>query len=127
MKKIALACAAISFFFCYLEWGNNQSAFVYEAAYSVLFKPEGYESNFTHPLILLPFAGVLMLLVLLFQKEPRKRWAITGLLLPGILVLFILLVGALSRNVKIIASTVPFLASAGWGLWAFGGKVAAKT
>ncbi|MFN0215390.1 MAG: hypothetical protein ACKVT2_14125 [Saprospiraceae bacterium] len=126
MKKIALSLTILSFFFCYLEWGSNQSSFIYEVAYQVLFQADSYQSNFSHPLILLPFVGLLILLVLLFQKSPQRRWVITGLLLPGILVLFILLVGILAGNIKITASTVPFLASAAWGLWLFGRKNSAN-
>lgn len=120
MKRLALSFTIISFFFCYLEWGKDQSSFIYEAAYEVLFQTDSYQSNFSHPLILLPFAGVLILLVLLFQKTPKKRWVIAGMLLPGILVLFILLVGILAGNIKIMVSTLPFLASAVWVLWLFG-------
>ncbi|MFN0174272.1 MAG: hypothetical protein ACKVU0_06470 [Saprospiraceae bacterium] len=126
MKRLALSLTIISFFFCYLEWGKDQSSFIYEAAYQVLFQADSYQSNFSHPLILLPFAGVLILLVLLFQKTPKKRWVIAGMLLPGILVLIILLVGILSRNIRIIASTLPFLVSAVWVLWLFGRENSVK-
>ncbi len=126
MKKIALFLTVISFFFCYLEWGTDQSSFLYEAAYQVLFQADSYRSNFSHPLILLPFVGLLILLALLFQKAPQRRWVIAGLLLPGILVLFLLFVGVLSRNLRIIASTLPFLTSAVWVLRLFGRKNSAQ-
>lgn len=114
MKRLALFCSFLAFFFCYLEWGNQQSAFLYEAAYAVFSKQEHAQSNFSHPLILLPFIGELILLYLVFQQKPSKRWAYVGLAFPGILVLFILLVGVLSQNLLIIGSTLPFLAAAGW-------------
>lgn len=114
MKKIALLSTFASFFLCYMEWGANQSAFLFEAAYTVLANPGNAESNFSHPLILLPFVGLLVLLVMLFQKNPRRSWAITGLALPGLLVFFILLSGVLSRNFRIVLSTMPFIVSAAW-------------
>lgn len=35
MKKPALLFTVIAFFFCYMEWGSGQSAFLYEAALQV--------------------------------------------------------------------------------------------
>lgn len=123
MKRLALFSAWISFLFCYLEWGQDQSTFVYEVVYLVLFQPGDTQNAMSHPAILLPFAGELILLVLLFQKNPGKRWAFLGILLPGILVLFLLFIGIMSQNIKIIAGTLPFLLSAGWVWWVFWGKV----
>ncbi|MBK6993427.1 MAG: hypothetical protein IPH31_00340 [Lewinellaceae bacterium] len=119
MKRLALFSVLVSFLFCYMEWGSDQSSFVYEVAYLVLFKQGDVQNTFTHPLILLPFVGELILLFLVFQKDPSKRWAFIGMALPGVLALFILLVGVLSQNIKIIASTMPFLLSAGWVWWVF--------
>jgi len=119
MKRLALFFVFFSFLFCYMEWGKDQSAFVYEVVYLILFKQGDPQNSFTHPLILLPFVGELILLFLVFQKEPGKRWAFIGMALPGILVLFLLFIGVISQNVKIVGSTVPFLLSAGWVLWVF--------
>ena len=114
MKKPALLLTVITFFFCYLEWGAGQSAFLYEAALQVFSQRESAGDNFSHPLILLPFVGLLILLYQAFQPIPSRRWVYIGLALPAILVLFILLVGILSGNVKVMVSTLPFLASAVW-------------
>jgi hypothetical protein len=114
MKKYALFSVFVSFLFCYLEWGKDQSSFVYEVVYIVLFKQGDMQNSFTHPLILLPFIGEIILLLLLFQKNPSRRWAFIGMLLPGILVLFLLFIGIMSQNIKIIGSTLPFLLSAIW-------------
>ena len=119
MKRLALFSVLVSFLFCYMEWGRDQSSFVYEVVYLILFKQGDPQNSFTHPLILLPFIGELILLFLVFQKEPGKRWAFIGMALPGVLVLFLLFIGIMSQNVKIIASTLPFLLSAGWVWWVF--------
>lgn len=119
MKKIALICTVISFFFCYLEWGGGQSAFLYEVAFAVFNQQDSAADNFSHPLVLLPFLGILLLIYQLFQPAPSRRWTLLGLALPAVLVLFILLVGVLSQNWKIIVFTLPFLASAGWVIWGF--------
>jgi hypothetical protein len=114
MKKPALLLTVISFFFCYLEWGTGQSAFLYEAALQVFSQRESAGDNFSHPLVLLPFAGLIILLYQVFQPVPNRRWVYMGLALPAILVLFILLVGILSANWKVMASTMPFLGAAVW-------------
>jgi len=119
MKRLALFFVFVSFLFCYLEWGKDQSSFVYEVLYQILFKQGDPQNSFSHPLVLLPFVGELILLFLVFQKEPNKRWTYIGMLLPGILVLFLLFIGVISQNIKIAASTVPFLLSAGWVIWVF--------
>jgi lipopolysaccharide export LptBFGC system permease protein LptF len=111
---MALLCTFASFFICYVEWGGQQPAFVYEAVYTIFSQPTSEESNFSHPLILLPFVGLLILLALLFQKNPRRSGAIAGLALPGLLVFFIRLSGVLGRNYKTVLSTMPFIISAAW-------------
>jgi hypothetical protein len=119
MKRLALFSVFVSFLFCYLKWGKDQSSFVYEVVYLILFKQGDPQNSFTHPLILLPFIGELILLFLVFQKAPSKRWAFIGMALPGILVLFLLFIGVISQNVKIVGATVPFLLSAGWVIRVF--------
>jgi hypothetical protein len=107
-EKILLAGMFISFFICFLEWGNN-SAFIFQAAYIVVTNSGDAADNFRHPLIILPFIGDLCFLIGLFQKHPNKLFPITGIFLNGLLVAFILLAGLLSLNYKIILSTIPFI------------------
>ncbi len=116
MKKLPLLLTVVSFFLCYMEWGANQSSFLFEAAFQVFSQRNSASDNFSHPLILLPFLGLLVLVYQAFQPSPNRRWVYIGLVLPGILVLFILLAGLLSTNVKVIASTLPFLAFAIWAV-----------
>ena len=118
-KKLSLLCALFSFLVCYLEWGQNNSSFIFEVEYLILFQKSGKADSFMHPLILLPFVGQLLILYALFQKSPRKSLVFSGLSLMGLLVVLVLLVGILSRNPKIALSTVPFLLSSLWYIWVF--------
>lgn len=120
MKKAALFCLWLSFFFCYLEWGTDQSAFVFEIAYQILFKQGDKASSFMHPLILGPFVGQLLILVALAQKQPRKGLVWAGIGLMGVLVFFVALAGVLGGNVKVVLSTLPFILSALWCGWVWG-------
>ena len=114
MKKLAIFCAFFTVLFCYLEWGGGNSAFIYEAEYEILFQNKNKADSFTHPVVLIPFCGQLLLLFSLFKKNPSKRLVFTGLSMMGILVLLILLVGLLSMNGRIVGFTLPFLFSALW-------------
>jgi hypothetical protein len=118
MKKPALLLTIITFFFCYLEWGtgqsSGQSAFLYEGVLEIFSQRENAVENFTHPLILFPLSGIIILLYQAFRPVPSRRWVYIGLALLAILVLLILVAGIFAANWKMIASTLPFLVSAVW-------------
>jgi hypothetical protein len=122
MKKVAIFCLFASFFLCYLEWGGGNSAFIFEMEYAILFQRGNKLDTFSHPLVLAPFLGQLMVLITLFQKQPSKRMLWAGLVLMGILVLFLVLAGALSRNLTALLSTLPFITSTVWCIRLFAGK-----
>ena len=109
--RVAIAGLVLSFLFCYLEWGKDQSGFFGQMEYDLIFGNK-LSSSITHPLIFLPLAGELLLLYVLFQKQPNKKLVRTGILLLGTLVGIVLLVGILAGNPKIIVSTLPFLTAA---------------
>jgi len=99
----------ITFLICYLEWAGGNSGFVFEMEYTI-FTKEDKANSFTHPFILIPLCGQIMLLIAIFI--PNKKLTLAALALLSLLVLMILLVGILSLNIKVIASTLPFLAIA---------------
>jgi heme A synthase len=103
---IALALAPL---ICYLEWSGGHSAFVYQMEYNILFQHKNTSGSFTHPLVLLPLLGQLLILFTVFQKQPGKRLALAGQVMLSLLVVMILVAGILSLNIKIILSTVPFI------------------
>ena len=97
----------ISFLFCFLEWGNNKSAFIFEIIYT-LFVEKLSVGNFFHPIIFLSFISILIILTSLFANINIKLEKITVIFLTS-LVLFFLLIGLLSIRYKIILSTIPFI------------------
>lgn len=98
----------LSFLFCYLEWGKGNSEFIFQIEYEVFAKHASAESFF-HPLILLPFAGQLFLIVSICISSSGKKLTITGIALLSSLVLMVILVGSLSLNYKILLSAFPFV------------------
>lgn len=105
--KIIKAFLLISFFFCYLEWGNNQSAFIFEVVFT-LFTEKFSLSNFSHPIILIGLISVIVLVISLFTTINQKLEKLIIILLT-ILVVFFLFIGTISLRYKIILSTLPFL------------------
>ncbi|HSF89567.1 MAG TPA: hypothetical protein VLA46_09135 [Saprospiraceae bacterium] len=95
--------------FGYLEWGGDNHSFLFQAEGEVLSKIFTDPASVLHPLTVLPMIGQMLLLITLFQKKPGKILTYAGLAGLGILLSFILLVGALSLNFKIMLSAVPFL------------------
>ena len=92
----------------YLSWGNQQSAFLYEVEIDILSKAIENPFDILHPMILLPIFGQGVLIFVLFRKKLNKKWIYVGIGSIGILMFFILFIGLLTRNMKIIASAIPF-------------------
>ncbi|MFN8354855.1 MAG: hypothetical protein U0Y10_10445 [Spirosomataceae bacterium] len=108
MKKGINLGLLLSPLVCYLEWGKNQSSFLFQAEYLLFFGSNHATNSFTHPLVLLPLCGQLLIVYSLFQANPNKRLTLIGLLMIAPLILMILVAGLLSLNPKIILSTIPF-------------------
>src|SRR5262249_19234305 len=85
------------------------SAFIFQIEYSLISGNKGIQTFF-YPLIFLPFIGQLILLYSIFRKKTNRRVPLIGWILLGLLISVILIVGLLALNVKIIASTLPFIA-----------------
>jgi len=108
-KNVLNVLLLISSLFGYLEWGQTNSEFIFQAEADIIIKIFTETSSIVHPLILIPLAGQILLIISLFQKEPSKLLTIIAIAGIGILLLFMLLVGILAANFKIIISTLPFL------------------
>jgi hypothetical protein len=93
----------------YLEWGQNNSAFLIEAELEVFKKIWTNPVDVLHPFILIPLAGQIILLISLFQKTPNKRLSYIGVACSSLLMVFLFLIGILGLNFKIIMSTIPSL------------------
>jgi len=98
----------ISSLFCFMEWGGGNSTFLFQAEY-LLFTEKMNTTSFSHPLILLPFAGQLLIISSYFFKRVSRKLALTGIIMLSTLVLVILISGLLSLNFKVIFSTLPFI------------------
>lgn len=107
MKNILVIGLLISSLFCYLEWAD-QSTFLWEVEWMLLTN-KASNGSFTHPFILIPILGQLLLVIALFKKQSPFRFVFIGMAFISLLVLMILLVGLLSLNVKIIVSALPYL------------------
>ena len=103
--KIAIL---VSFLFCYLDWGHDQSGFIFQLGYEVLTK-HADANSFMHPLVLAPFAGLIILLISIFLPGAAKGLTVAGMAMCGVLALMFLLVGILKMDFKIAGSTIPFL------------------
>lgn len=114
MQKLINAGLILTSFFCYLEWGGNNSGFLFSMLYELLFRSAHPLDGILHPAVSLPLTGQFLLLITLFQKIPGKWLSLAGLILLSLLVLFILFIGILAVNFRTIASTLPFLFFAVW-------------
>ena len=104
LHSLALIAAFLG---CYLEWGDR-SAFLFQMVPDI-FSRSRVSENISHPAILLPLAGLLLLLAYAFARRPPDWMIWAGLILPALLVLFILLIGLMSGNWRIALSTIPFV------------------
>lgn len=110
--KIFNLVLIITSLFVYLEWGTDNSMFLIEGEIDVLSKLFTNPSSVIHPLTVLPLIGQILLLITLFQKQPKKLLSYLGIGGISLLVLLICFVGAISLNFKIIFSTIPYIFTA---------------
>lgn len=109
-RKLLNALLILTSLLGYLEWGNDRSAFLFQAEWEVLSRFLEDPLSVLHPLTVLPLFGQVVLLATLFQKEPGKALTLIGLGCIAILLVFICFIGLISLNSKIVLSTLPFIA-----------------
>lgn len=110
--KILNALLVVTSLFGYLEWGQTNNMFLFEAEAEILTKLIRDPQSIIHPFTLLPLFGQILLLTTLFQKTPGKWLTFVGMAGIGVLLTFMFLIGILSMNVKILVSTLPFMITA---------------
>lgn len=93
----------------YLEWGGQNSSFLFQTEAGILLKITTDPKSVLHPFIVLPLAGQLLLLFSLFQSSPSKWLTYTGIGMLALLLLFILFIGLLGLNLPVMGSTLPFI------------------
>lgn len=92
----------------YLEWSGKNHIFLFEAEIEILSKLLVNPKSVIHPFIILPIISQFLLLFTLFQKTASKKLTYISIFGLGLLFGFMLFVGIISLNYKIVVSTIPF-------------------
>ena len=110
MKSKILNFLLITFsLFVYLEWSGNQHIFLFEAEIEIFSNFFTSPKSVIHPFIVLPLMAQFLLLFTLLQKTPSKKLTYIGVFGLSLLIYFILFIGLISINYKIVISTIPFV------------------
>lgn len=99
----------ISSLFGYLEWGKDNSAFLFQGEYELLKNMISDPRSAIHPFSLIPLLGQILLFITLFQDTPNRKLTYAGISCLGLLLVFMFFIGAISVNFKILISTLPFI------------------
>ena len=111
-KKLLNLSLILTSLIGYLEWGRGQSVLLLQAEAEMFSRALADPAAVSHPLTLLPVLGQLALIVTLFQQIPGKALTYAGIAGIGILFALMFFIGIIDLNVRILASTLPFLSSA---------------
>ncbi|HRJ28278.1 MAG TPA: hypothetical protein PLV21_10670 [Cyclobacteriaceae bacterium] len=107
--KILNGLLILTSLFGYLEWGKDNSVFLFQAEAEVISKLFTDPASAAHPFTILPLVGQLLLFITLFQKRPVNVLTYTGMAGIGVLLVFMFVIGVISLNFRIVFSTIPFL------------------
>lgn len=114
MTRILLIALLIAFNFCYMEWGGGNSAFIFQGQYTFFTGSFAQIiSSLTHPIILVGLIGQGLLLYGILIENHRRKLVLGAVIGLALLVLFLLFVGILATNYKMVLSNLPFVALAG--------------
>jgi hypothetical protein len=108
-SKILNFLLIITSLFGYLEWGENNHSFLFQAEVEIFSKIFTDPFSVIHPFTILPLIGQTILIITLFQKSPNKTFSYIGIGSLGILLVFMFVIGLINLNFKIIFSTIPFI------------------
>lgn len=108
-KKLLNLALVLTSFVGYLEWGQGHSAFLLTAEVELLARAVGNPAAVAHPFTVLPLLGQIALLWTLVQAVPGRLITYAGIAGIGLLLVLMCVIGILALNVKILASTIPFL------------------
>jgi len=93
----------------YLEWGQGQRLFLFQAEGEILLKLWADPKSVLHPLILMPLMGQILLAITVVQRTPSRILVYIGMGSLSILLGLMCIIGIISSNLKILCSTLPFL------------------
>ena len=101
----------------YLEWGTDNSMFLFEAELDILVKLFTDPLSVLHPFTLIPLIGQLVLAYTLFQKEPSKILTYIGMAGIALLLVLMFAIGLMILKYKIILSTTRFIVVSILTIW----------
>lgn len=107
--KILILLIIVTSLFGYLEWGKNNSSFLYAGEFEVFKKLFTDPGSIVNPFIIAPLIGQILLLVTLFQRLPNKYLTYTGIACLSLLLGLMTFIGIIDLNFKILISTLPFI------------------
>lgn len=108
-SKILNFCLIITSLLGYLEWSGNSYSFLFQAEAEIFSKIFTDPISVIHPFTILPLIGQVILIFTLFQRTPNKTLTYISIGMLGLLLGFMLVIGLISLNYKIIISTIPFI------------------
>jgi cobalamin biosynthesis protein CobD/CbiB len=107
--KVLNLLLIISSLFGYLEWGKENSSFLFQGEYELLKNMISDPKSAIHPFTLIPLLGQIILFITLFLKKTNRKLTYVGISCIGLLLLFMFFIGVISVNIKILISTLPFI------------------
>ena len=107
-KKLLNLALIITSLFGYLEWGGENSAFLFQMEFEIFDKLFEDTISVLHPFTLIPLFGQIILLVTLFQRIPSRVLTVIGMASLGLLLGLMFFIGLMEGHLKILASTIPF-------------------
>jgi hypothetical protein len=113
MKKLNAIGILVSFLGCILEWPPNNSYYVFQLEYQLIFETKGIMKSLVHPVLLAGIFGHFGMLYSIISKKPKQWIELSGSILLSLLVVLFLLSGLFSKNSKMILSTLPFILISG--------------
>jgi hypothetical protein len=113
MKKLNAIGILVSFLGCILEWPPNNSYYVFQLEYQLIFETKGIMKSLVHPVLLAGIFGHFNMLYSIISKKPKQWIELSGSILLSLLVVLFLLSGLFSKNSKMILSTLPFILISG--------------
>lgn len=108
-KRLVNVLLIITFMFGYLEWGANNHTFIFQAIVPLFASIPNDLPGLFNPAVLIPMAGIILLLTSLFQHRPGRTLSLVGMACLAIFMIFLFFIGWLTLNWKIILSAIPFL------------------
>lgn len=92
----------------YLEWGESESAFLFQMEWDIFKKLFTDTQSIIHPLIIIPIIGQILILVNLLKASMNKKLTYVAVACLGLLYVLLLLVNLIAFNPKGLLSLIPF-------------------